>query len=354
MSGIGSPAPFEIHKFRKADGPLVDLRSPKEFLQGHWPGAINIPLFTNDERATIGTTYKHQGKGKAVLLGLKLTAPKLIKIKDSLNELLEIKEIKQKDKKNNSLRLYCWRGGMRSASVAWLAEIFGLNPIVLDGGYKSYRNWVLQQFERNFPIRLIGGRTGTGKTDLLIALAKKNIPVIDLEGLANHRGSSFGGLGLPTQPSTEHYENQIAEALENAITKSDKGIWLEAESGNLGKCRVPKGLIKQMKCAPMLELFRSKSERISQLVNVYSPYGLEELQEATLRISRRLGPQRTKQALDAISIADWSHACEAMLDYYDKCYEHELKKVEHRKTIDLTGLTSEFAAQMLIEKGLIC
>ena len=228
-----------------------------------------------------------------------------------------------------------------------------LNPLILKGGYKSYRRWVLEQFEEDWPLRVIGGRTGTGKTDLLLALSKKDISIIDLEGLANHRGSSFGSLGLPEQPSTEHYENLIAEKLEISRSNSSKGIWLEGESSNLGRCRIPQNLYKQMKTAPVIEIKRSTKERINQLVKIYAVNEQNDLEQATLRISRRLGPQRTTKALEAIRNQKWSDACSEMLDYYDRCYDHELKTVSKRKTIDITGLSPVIAAEKLLAQGLV-
>jgi len=202
MSGMGSLSIAELETFREVGGPLVDVRSPAEYRQGHWPGAINIPLFSDEQRADVGRTYKQVGRTSAIQLGLEAVGPSLASLSFALQGAAGT---------DAQVRLYCWRGGLRSNSVAWLAELVGLKPIVLNGGYKVYRRWVLEQFERPWPLRLLGGRTGTGKTDLLLELEKRRVAVVDLEGLAHHRGSSFGGLGLPEQPSTEHYENRLAE-----------------------------------------------------------------------------------------------------------------------------------------------
>ncbi len=354
MSGVEHQSYFSIDNFRQTCGALLDIRSPAEFNQGHWPGAINLPLFNNDERAKIGKMYKKEGRQKAVMLGLKLTGPKLLSLKKNLEALSKLQSSNNKEKASKTfLRLYCWRGGMRSASVGWLANLLNLNPVILEGGYKNYRKWVLQKFQYKLPLRLIGGRTGTGKTDLLLSMANKGISTIDLEGLANHRGSSFGGLGLPTQPTSEHYENLLAETLEICDKNTTKGIWIESESANLGRCRIPNEFFKQMKTAPLLQIDRSKEERIMQLVKVYAKHDKNDLKEATNRISRRLGPQRTTLALKAIENEQWEEACSAMLDYYDRCYEYELEKSPHRETIDITGLTPDVAASKLLTEGLI-
>jgi len=237
-----------------------------------------------------------------------------------------------------SLRIYCWRGGMRSSAFAWLVRTIGIKTYLLEGGYKNYRKWVLNQFEYDLPIRLIGGKTGTRKTDLLNYLNIEDIHVIDLEGIANHRGSSFGSLGMQKQPSTQQFENILAESINDFNESNALEIWLEAESSNLGKCRIPNSLYTKMKKAPILEIIKTKRERIDNLVNVYSKNSQDKLKDSVNRISKRLGPQRTKEALDAIDKKEWSKACNAMLDYYDRCYEYELNKTENINSIDLSGL----------------
>ena len=341
MSGMGDVRSLSVKELRSLSGPLVDVRSPGEFARGHWPGAVNIPLFTDEERAAVGTSYKQQGRLPAVHLGLSFTGPKLAQHAAALEQLRD----------QGNPRMYCWRGGMRSASMAWLAEQIDLKPTLLQGGYKSYRRWVQEQFESPWPIKVMGGRTGTGKTDLLLAMERKGVAILDLEGLANHRGSSFGGLGLPPQPSTEHYENRLAEVLHRHRSASATAIWLEAESIQVGRCRIPKPFFDQMQLAPVLEIQRSLEERVQQLVNVYGHQGGEALAEATERISRRLGPQRTQQALDAIRREDWAEACRATLDYYDRCYDRELERSPQRNKVDLEGLDADQAANRLISDG---
>ncbi len=346
MSGIGIPTSYSLNKFRKLKGPLIDIRSPKEYKQGHWPGAINMPLFNDDERALIGTKYKREGKKSAFIAALQITSPKLEKIKAKL-------EFEQSKSVKSHLRIYCWRGGMRSASVGWLANALRLRPVLLSGGYKTYRTWAIKQFEKQWPLKLLAGKTGTGKTPLLFELSKKGVFSIDLEGLANHKGSSFGGLGLGAQPSCEQFENLIAQALHDSETQSKKIIWLEAESANLGKCRIPNKLFEQMKNAPVLEITKSTNERVKTLVDQYSLHKRSDLKDATLKISKRLGPQRTKEALKSIERGCWDEACLAILDYYDKCYEYELQKFVKKETIDLSGLSNQSATEKLIKNGLV-
>jgi len=338
---------YPVTDFRNLTSQIVDVRSPSEFSQGHWPGAINIPLFSDNERDAIGKSYKRESRLKAILIGLKFTIP-------NTKKLLEIilKTIANKKGSDKSLRIYCWRGGMRSASFAWLARTIGIKTYVLKGGYKSYRKWVLNQFESDLPIRLIGGKTGTRKTDLLNHINHKNIYVIDLEGIANHRGSSFGSLGMEMQPSTQQFENILAESIDEFNSCEAIEIWLEAESSNLGKCRIPNSLNKKMNKAPNIEIIKAKNERVDNLVKIYSKNSQSELKDAVNRISKRLGPNRTKEALVAIEKKDWPKACEAMLDYYDRCYEYELKKKNNINSIDTSGLSLDLSLIKILNEKL--
>ena len=333
-----------IEAFLAGAGPVLDVRAPAEFAQGHLPGARNLPLFSDEGRAAVGTAYKQQGRQAAIQLGLELVGPRLAELGAALSAAAA--------EAHGPLRLHCWRGGMRSESVAWLARQLELPVVVLEGGYKSFRRWVLGQLEQPWPVHLLGGRTGTGKTDLLLALRRRGVAVVDLEGLAHHRGSSFGGLGLPPQPSNEHYENRLALELERQ--RGARQIWLEAESAQVGRCRIPAGLWRQMQQAPLLEIRRPLEERLQQLVAVYGGQGQAPLREATERIARRLGPQRTAAALEAIDQGDWAGAARQMLDYYDRCYDHELARhgeTDQRRLLgshDLGGLDAEQGAERLL------
>ncbi len=347
MSEEPTNSNYPVTDFRNLTSPIVDVRSPGEFSQGHWPGSINIPLFSDIERETIGKSYKKESRLTAILNGLKITLPKI-------KTLLEItyQATRQKGVSNKSLRIYCWRGGMRSNAFAWLARTIGIKPYLLKGGYKSYRKWVINQFDADLPIRLIGGKTGTRKTDLLNSINKENIYVIDLEGIANHRGSSFGSLGMKEQPTTQQFENILAESLDIFHKNNAIEIWLEAESSNLGKCRIPNNLYAKMKKAPILEIIKTKNERVENLVNLYSVNSQTDLKDAVNRISKRLGPHRTKEALTAIDNQEWAKACEAMLDYYDKCYEYELRKTKNITSINLSGLSFKSSLNKILNENL--
>ena len=323
-----------LKEFRNLKGLLIDLRSPDEYYKGHMPNSINIPLFNNDERAFIGKKYKNAGREKAVFEGLKIVEKKFDQLIGDI--VSENKKYINKTKSpliSSQLKFYCARGGMRSISVSWLLEKIGYKSFKLEGGYKSYRNWVLNSFQDDRNITLIGGKTGTGKTKILKKLMSHNYQVIDLEYLANHRGSSFGGLGMTCQPSNEQFENLLAEKLLR-FSKS-KTIYLEAESANIGSCRIPNELFKQMKNAKRIEIIQSKKNRISELISTYSVFPDNELKNSVKKISKRLGPQRTKKAIEAIESKNWEDVCNAVLDYYDKCYDYELANNLNVSIIDI-------------------
>jgi len=324
----------ELEKFSSFKGPLIDVRSPGEYYKGHMPNSINIPLFDNDERAIIGTIYKKEGRKKAVIEGLNIFEKKMELLLDNL--FMSIEAYKNIPNNNNEffIRIYCSRGGMRSQSIAWLLEKYKLNPITLKGGYKIFRRWVLDSFSKKLNIVVIGGKTGTGKTRLLSLLEKYKYQTIDLEGFACHRGSTFGGLGMKEQPSNEQFENIIAEKLNSF--KFSNNIFVEAESANIGKCKIPHEFFNQMKHSRRIEILRSESNRLDELIETYSVFKKEELKESVLRIKKRLGPQRTKIAIESINNEKWDLVCKSVLDYYDKCYEFEKVGKTNIKLLDLT------------------
>ena len=325
----------ELEKFISFKGPLIDVRSPSEYYKGHLPNSINIPLFDNDERSIIGTIYKKEGRKKAVIEGLKFFEKKMELLLDNLFMSIDsYKDISENNNEELFIRIYCSRGGMRSQSIAWLLEKFKFNLITLKGGYKIYRRWVLDSFAKKLNIIVIGGKTGTGKTRLLSLLEKYKYQTIDLEGFACHRGSSFGGLGMKEQPSNEQFENIIAEKLNSF--KCSNNIFVEAESANIGKCKIPHEFFNQMKNSRRIEILRSESNRLEELIDTYSVFKKEDLQESVLRIKKRLGPQRTKTALESINNEKWDLVCKSVLDYYDKCYEFEKVGKTNIKILDLT------------------
>ena len=198
------PLSAPIDRFLSARVPLIDVRSPGEYLRGHIPGAFNVPLFTDQERAVVGTLYKQTGRDAAMLEGLRIIGPKMAEIVEQARTLAP----------DGKVGVHCWRGGERSASVAWLLEKAGFQEvIVLKRGYKSFRERVLASLSLSWVLEVLGGYTGTGKTELLGLLRQEGEQIVDLEGLAHHKGSSFGGIGEKVQPTTEHFENLLWDAL---------------------------------------------------------------------------------------------------------------------------------------------
>ncbi|MCB9184563.1 MAG: tRNA 2-selenouridine(34) synthase MnmH [Flavobacteriales bacterium] len=300
---------LEIEEFLQRTTPIIDVRSPKEFAQGHIPGAHSLPLFTDEERAVVGTLYKQQSRDAAVLEGLRIVGPKLAGIVEEARSIAP----------DGRIRVHCWRGGERSGSVAWLLDKAGFAEVqTLRRGYKGFRNHVLASFHEPIDLLVLGGYTGTGKTETLRHLHLLGEQVIDLEGLARHKGSSFGALGEEPQPSTEHFENLLWAAI--ASTKRGRPVWVEDESVMIGRCKIPQAFFDHMRGAVLYFAEMPQQERAERLVADYGKYPKEQLAEAIKRIEKRIGPQHCKAALQALEEGDLRTVALLTLRYYDKAY----------------------------------
>src|SRR5665647_934776 len=181
--------------------PVLDVRSPGEYTQAHIPGAFTLPLFSDEQRKIIGTAYKKESRQIAVNIGLNYFSERMKKIPpEVINTICDWQKARGFSSSasgagGTDLLIHCWRGGMRSGAVAWLLNLYGYKIYVLKGGYKSFRNWVLAQFEKKYFFKILGGYTGSGKTEILKEMQRQGKRVIDLEGLAHHKGSAFGALG---------------------------------------------------------------------------------------------------------------------------------------------------------------
>lgn len=309
--------------------PLIDVRTPAEFKHGHVPGASNIPLFTNEERVVVGTTYKQQGKEAAILLGFDLTGSKW---SGFIREAVKLAPGKR-------VAVHCWRGGMRSGAMAWALNLYGFEVNVVTGGYKSFRRWCKQQFERNYQLVLIGGMTGSGKTKMLHELRQKGEQVIDLEQLACHQGSVYGSMDRLNQPTQEQFENNLAVQLATLETK--RRIWVEDESINIGNCQVPSSFWQQMQTAQLLELKVARDIRINNLLAEYGTLNKKFLIEKTERIRKRLGPEQTRDAIKAIEENRMADFIDIVLVYYDKTYRKGLLVRTVKQIVPVNDISAE-------------
>ncbi len=329
--------------------PVLDVRSPGEYNHAQIPGAYSLPLFTDDERKIVGTAYKQQSREAAIKIGLDFFGVKMKRMIEEVEGIsnLELgKKVKPDSQfptpNSNTLLVHCWRGGMRSAGVAWLLDLYGFKVYTLVGGYKAYRKWVLSQFEENYSFGIIGGYTGSGKTLLLHELLKQNKTVVDLEALANHKGSAFGSVGK--QPTQEMFENSLAQALADTGYKmQDKNIlnpasripdpvsciYIEDESQRIGNLQIPMPLWNTMRRSPVYFLDIPFAKRLDYITEEYGKVEKEKLMEAILRIKKRLGGLETKNAAGFLEENEYRDCFRILLTYYDKWYTRGLNNREN-------------------------
>lgn len=299
---------------RAASYPIFDARSPGEYCQAHIPGAYNLPLFDDAERQEIGTIYKTEGREASVLRGLEIVGPRLTDYVARVKQATDSRQI----------LIHCWRGGMRSASLAWLLETSGYRVAVLKGGYKAYRRRVHEVLATPWPLLVLSGMTGSGKTELLQLLQRRGEQVLDLEGLAGHRGSAFGAIEGLDQPTSEQFENDICSALQDCTPK--RPIWVEDESRRIGRAVVNENLFRQMRRAPVITIDVPRQQRVDRLCADYGAESPAKLAAAVNNISKRLGGEKAHATLQAIADGDMATAAHAVLDYYDKTYLFGLSK----------------------------
>ena len=303
--------------------PVLDVRSPGEYSHAHIPGAHSLPLFTDEERKIVGTAYKQESREKAIKIGLQYFGTKMVSMVEAVEQLVSLPENHINDGRKKTVLIHCWRGGMRSAGVAWLLDLYGWKVYMLSGGYKIFRKWVLQQFEKPYSFKVIGGYTGSGKTEILKTLKQLGENIIDLESLASHRGSAFGNLGEPKQPSQEMFENKLAFELAK-IDSQMPPIWIEDESQRIGDINIPAQLYKYKQSLPVYFIDIPFEERLKHIVNNYGRFDKEELANAIMRIKKRLGSLETKNAINYLLEDDIKNCFAVLLKYYDKWYSKSL------------------------------
>lgn len=296
---------------------FVDVRSEGEFKEGSIPGAINIPIFNNTERAKIGTIYKQVGPNEAKSLGLKIASPKLPDLYDSIHKLTAEKEV----------MLYCWRGGMRSKYTASILESLGLNVSRIKGGYKAYRRYVHNYLDlNNIPHKcvVLHGLTGVGKTIIIQKLKEQGLPVLDLETIACHRGSAYGNINMPESPSQKDFESQIVQDL---VKAEEKGVIIvECESRRVGKLILPSSIMNSMSMGYRILLYASMDVRVARIISDYTSgqnNNIQELQYSTSLLKKSLGNNVVDELNKKIAEKKFTQVIPYLLtNYYDPLYKY--------------------------------
>jgi tRNA 2-selenouridine synthase len=319
---------------------ILDVRTPAEFAKGHIPNALNLPLFDDKERAEVGTLYKQKSKEAAILRGLEIAGAKMSSYVVKAKEMVKVAEV----------GVHCWRGGKRSESMATLLSFVGFKPIVIEGGYKAYRQFIREKLTLpNLKLHVLGGKTGSGKTDVLNSLNDLGEQVIDLEKLAHHKGSAFGALGEKPQPTSEQFENNLFDV----IRKLDfsKRIWLENESKSIGRIFIPDGFWQQMNQGVYFEMEVPFENRVARLVKDYGSYPKEDLIVSVKKIQKRLGGQHVKKAIEHYEKGELAEAAEITLNYYDKAYQHgtDQKRFERKYRLETSNNDPKLSAEKLIK-----
>jgi tRNA 2-selenouridine synthase len=316
----------------------------------------------------VGTAYKQQGREPAIKLGLDFFGPKM----RSMTEYVESLTGHTPGTRPAQVLVHCWRGGMRSAGVAWLLDLYGFKVYTLAGGYKSYRQRIIQTFSLPFSFTMLGGYTGSGKTYVVEQLKDNGAAVINLEKLACHKGSAFGHIGMPEQPSQEMFENLLGEEL-NAFLDMNSGkeswisrgalvpvnstpVWLEDESERIGHVNIPHPLWISMSRSPLIFISIPFEERLRHLVREYGNLDKQRMADAISRIGKRLGGLEAKMALQNLASGDVESCFRILLAYYDKLYNKALDKrarlegpvtfVEY-STVDARGIADQVTANEL-------
>ena len=336
----------------RQDQPVVDVRSQGEFAQGHIRGAINIPILNNEERVAVGTDYKQRGQKEAIKTGFRMVGPRLADIINETQHLADKNITPSPFREGLGVRseilVHCWRGGMRSANFCQFVGMAGIKSRQLVGGYKAYRHQALESFKKPLQIILLKGCTGSGKSEILRALKANGEQILDLEDLAHHKGSAFGGLLLPPQPTTEQFQNELFEEI--LQLDLSKRIWVEDESIAIGKIFLPNDFWIRMSNSPLVQMDVSKDIRIHRLVSEYGPADWEEFLIIMGKIVTKLGGQHYKTAKEKLLQGDMTSTIDILLTYYDKAYLNSIRKRKERVqfNLDWNGMDADSFAKKLI------
>ena len=324
----------------ESDITILDVRSPREFMEGSIPAAFNLPLLDNEERSAIGVLYRHCGRGAAIEEGYDLLKPKIKQLEHYFAQY----------SKSQRIVVYCARGGMRSNVITSLMRSFGYDAYQLTGGYKRFRNWLLQRLE-TFTFKkliILQGVTGVGKTLVLNRLKNS----IDLENLAQHRGSLFGGIGKVPEKQ-KNFEANLLLSLDRC--DQNKTVFMEGESRKIGTVSIPGNIHRQMKEASVYLLEASIEVRAARTVEEYITKQIKcipQIREKIKFLTKELGH---KKVTHLISLYDRGNYLECfkgiLLDYYDSRYKHSMGKLRIKKVIsaeDIALATEEIKNEVKI------
>lgn len=312
---------------------IIDVRSPKEFNESTIPGSVNIPVFNTEERAEVGTIYKQNGPEAAKKRGLEIFSAKLPEFIEAFRKIDTPKTV------------FCWRGGMRSKTAATVLDLIGIRANRLNGGFRTYRQWVVNQLEKleeeefKPDLYVLNGYTGTGKTAILKQLAQKGYPVINLEGIANHRGSIFGHIGLEPNNQKE-FESQLVQKLLHY--QDVPFVFLEGESKRIGKVTIPKFFYEKKENSTQLFIDMPMEERIQNILDDYEPWNVPDaFMEAFQIIKKRIHTPIAKQIEEDLEAGRYASAVSLLLEYYyDPRYEHAVEQYpkENKIHIEVTNV----------------
>ncbi len=297
---------------KKTDCLWIDARSPNEYEEDHILDAINLPLLDNEERHEVGVIYKQISREKAIEKGMEYYAKKIPNIYEA------VKEYREKE-----IIIYCARGGMRSGIIASLLDSIGFTVFQVEGGYKLFRNYMVKtfnQYDLKPKVVVLWGLTCTGKTDLL-----KNFPnSLDLEGLAQHRGSLMGALGLKPN-SQKKFENLLLKRLDEL--QKENVILIEGESRRIGDVIIPEFLYKKMLGGTQILITRDLKERAKAMVKEYFiKEHLEEIKTIVTSFNRLISNKRKTDFVRLVDEKKYEEAATIILtEYYDPLYQHTLK-----------------------------
>ncbi|ASN03545.1 tRNA 2-selenouridine(34) synthase MnmH [Virgibacillus necropolis] len=312
---------------------IIDVRSPQEFEEATIPGSINIPIFNNDERAEVGTIYTQMGPEAAKKRGLEIFSAKLPAFIEAFTSI------------QTSKTVFCWRGGMRSKTAATVLELMGSHTFRLSGGIRSYRQWVVQTlatYTLTSKAYVLNGYTGSGKTILLKKLQQSGHPVLDLEGMASHRGSIFGQIGLK-QSNQKQFESKLVENL--LVHQKAPFIFMEGESKRIGKVTIPDFLYNHKEHGIQIFINLPIEERVKNILEDYQPWNFpERFMEAFLLIKKRIHTPIAKKIHDNLTNEEYSSAVQLLLEYYyDPKYEYAADAFPDDQKISVHAQTVEEA-----------